>query len=82
MLSKLLPELISPILTLLSVKDIKNVSLCSKLCNNLVAQTLWQNVKITSDRLIASTSVPSHIAFARNLRIDLYGITEETNKKS
>ena len=53
---------------------LKNVSLCSKRCNQLVAPTLWQNVNVTWDRLLASTSIPSHIAFSSNLRIDLLGI--------
>ena len=81
MLPELLPELINPILTLLSLKDIKNVSLCSKLCNNLVAPMMWENVEITSDHLLASTSVPSHIAFANNLRIYLYGITDKNKQE-
>ena len=84
MLPQLLPELINPILTLLSGKDIKNVSLCSKRCHHLVAPTLWENVRVTSDRVLASTSIPNHIAFARNLRIDdkeVFGITwSEENK--
>ena len=69
MLLELLPELINPILYFLSVKDIKNVSLCSKGCNHLVAPILWENVNVTSKRLLASSSVPSHIAFASNLCI-------------
>ena len=77
MLPKLLPELIDPILTLLSVKDIKNVSLCSKLCNHLVAPTVWENVNVTSDRLLASTSVPSHISFACNLFIACQDTADE-----
>ena len=81
MLPELLPELINPIPTLLSVKDMKNVSLCSKLCNHLVAPTLWENVKITSYELLASTPVPSHIAFSSNLRIYLYGITEKNKQE-
>ena len=85
MLLELLPEIINPILTLLSWNDIKNVSLCSKLSNHLVAPTtLWENVRVTSDRVLASTSIPNHIAFARNLRIDdkeVFGITwSEENK--
>ena len=72
MLLELLPELIDPILTLLSVKDLKNVSLCSKPCNHLVAPILWENVRVTSDHLFASTSVPSHIASSRHLNIDCY----------
>ena len=70
MLLELLPELINPILTLLSVKDLKNVSLCSKLCNHLVAPILWGNVSVTSKRLLASTSVPNHIAFSSYHCID------------
>ena len=72
MLLELLPELINPILTWLSVKDIKNVSLCSKRCNHLVAPTLWENVRFTSFHLLTSTSVPSHIAFSRKLHIDSF----------
>ena len=81
MLPQLLPELFPPILTLLCVEDIKNVSLCSKRCNQLVAPTLWENVRVTSNRLLTSTSVPSHIAFARNLHITLFGITGYTHNR-
>ena len=82
MLLELLPELFPPILTWLTVKDIKNISLCSKLSNHLVTPTLWENVRVTSDRLLASTSVPSHIAFARNLRIDCnVSLLTRSNKK-
>ena len=70
MLLELLPELFPPILTLLSVKDIKNVSLCSKQCHHRVAPTLWENVVVTWKRLLASTSIPNRIALTRNLRID------------
>ena len=69
MLLELPPELINPILTSLRVKDLKNLSLCSKQCNRLVAQTLWKNVKVSTRRLHASRSVPNHIAFSRNLCI-------------
>ena len=67
MLLEIPPELFPLIITSLSGKD---VSLCSKLCYHLAAPTLWENVRITWDRLLASTSTPSHIAFVRNLRID------------
>ena len=79
MLPELIPEFINPILTLLSGKDIKNVSLCSKRCNQLVAPTLWENVRVTSNRLLASKSVPSHISFARNLCI--FGDEQQLTKK-
>ena len=80
MLPELLPELTNSILTLLSWKDIKNVSLCSKQYNHLVAPMLWKDVCVTSNRLLFSTCIPSNIAFTRHLHIDLYGITEVMNK--
>ena len=79
MLPQLLPELFPPILTLLCVEDIKNVSLCSKRCNQLVAPTLWENVRVTSNRMLTSKSVPSHISFARNLCI--FGDEQQLTRK-
>ena len=50
--------------------------LCAvKRCYHIVAPTLWENVRVTSDRLLASTSVPNHITFARYLHLDLFKIT-------
>ena len=78
MLLEILPELLDQILTLLSGEDIKNMSLCSKRCNHLVKPTLWGNVTVTEKLLFASTSVPNHITFARDLRAAV--ITDKRRK--
>ena len=83
MILELLPELLDPILTLLSGEDIKNVSLCSKRCNHLVAPTLWENVKVTGKLLLASASIPNHIAFARKLYVAVHdSLVRDKRKKT
>ena len=67
----LLPELLSPILTLLNRKDLKNVSLCSKECNLIVAPMLWESVVVTESLLLTTTPIPNQIALCRDLSVQV-----------
>ena len=71
MLLDLLPELLSPILTLLRRKDLKNISLCSKECNLIVAPILWERVVVTKNRLLATSPIPNQMALCHRLYIDV-----------
>ena len=65
----LLPELLSPILNLLSGKDLKNVSLCSKECYLIVSPMLWERVLVTERLLLTTPPIPNQIAHCRDLRV-------------
>ena len=66
MFPDLLPELLSPILTLLSGKDLKNVSLCCKECNIIVSPMLWESVVVTETRLLTTTPIPNQIVLSHD----------------
>ena len=77
----LLPELLSPILTLLSREDLKNISLCSKACNFIVAPILWESVVVPEIYLLTTTPIPNRIVHCHDLCVQVAGAMYQKERK-
>ena len=71
MLLELVPEELSPIFSFLTLSDLKNLSLCSKRSNVVVAPWLWKAVEFDCETYQVEEQIPAHIVHTRSLTLDL-----------